>query len=150
MQTKKFQYPLFRIVDCFYSAVMPRTPTPKFQYPLFRIVDCFKQRYQKDVATLRSFNIRSFGSWIASPDAGHYHYTIKPVSISALSDRGLLPSNQKRWSLFANGVSISALSDRGLLLSDWIVVMVSKNMFQYPLFRIVDCFRACCAFPVAN
>ncbi len=85
------------------------------------------------------------------------------VSISALSDRGLLRDGGDRQS-FAHSVSISALSDRGLLLSvqatppqsipgfnirsfgSWIASIIASwfvsnlELFQYPLFRIVDCF----------
>ena len=86
-----FQYPLFRIVDCF--ALHPlhkRRPSRcfnirsfgswiasyrqhkrgpvswSFQYPLFRIVDCFHCQLITTLSGLTCFNIRSFGSWIAS------------------------------------------------------------------------------------
>ena len=37
-----FQYPLFRIVDCFIIQCALHGVSTKFQYPLFRIVDCFR------------------------------------------------------------------------------------------------------------
>ncbi len=86
-----FQYPLFRIVDCFsVGAGRWRGGDGGFQYPLFRIVDCFDR------------NRGGGGDWDA-------------VSISALSDRGLLPLGGLGVAL-GGAVSISALSDRGLLL----------------------------------
>ncbi len=84
-----FQYPLFRIVDCFPTDSLQRVADALFQYPLFRIVDCFKLVLYSAGLSPCCFNIRSFGSWIASrfrrPQAPR-----SPVSISALSDRGLL------------------------------------------------------------
>ena len=86
-----FQYPLFRIVDCFKvllavdhvtsigfnirsfgswiaSSVIFSAPSlvVTFQYPLFRIVDCFLDTAQENAFRAGCFNIRSFGSWIAS------------------------------------------------------------------------------------
>ncbi len=63
-----FQYPLFRIVDCFQynSVIQPRDRL--FQYPLFRIVDCFLAFVNCTIRGNGRFNIRSFGSWIASVD----------------------------------------------------------------------------------
>ncbi len=62
------------------------------------------------------------------------------VSISALSDRGLLPIAAS-GNLQKEPVSISALSDRGLL--PIVFYITSEDLpFQYPLFRIVDCFLA--------
>ncbi len=86
----------------------------EFQYPLFRIVDCFNAA---NTTPAKSLN----------------------VSISALSDRGLLRMAAKCSTIYP-GVSISALSDRGLLRKsiDRIIKRIAK--FQYPLFRIVDCF----------
>ncbi len=135
-----FQYPLFRIVDCFGSASKPMSlPSAvsisalsdrgllhnagkmvfnvmdcfnirsfgswiasanlstiasmrsSFQYPLFRIVDCFELWQAGYAASWLSFNIRSFGSWIASLAANTKRVFYPGVSISALSDRGLLP-----------------------------------------------------------
>ncbi len=63
----EFQYPLFRIVDCFFAAGIMDAGNIAFQYPLFRIVDCFYK-----------------------PDAECMFRVL--VSISALSDRGLLPA----------------------------------------------------------
>ncbi len=60
-----------------------------FQYPLFRIVDCFHE-------------------------LSSYHAESGNVSISALSDRGLLPRFDNPC-CHKKSVSISALSDRGLL-----------------------------------
>ncbi len=89
--TPAFQYPLFRIVDCFLVAIHGvGCENATFQYPLFRIVDCFLLALQRYASILRvsisalsdrgllprpwrcrysprlCFNIRSFGSWIAS------------------------------------------------------------------------------------
>ncbi len=85
-----FQYPLFRIVDCFESPGIVAVQAGSFQYPLFRIVDCFGGAMSASAAACgvsisalsdrgllpgisngahrqnRCFNIRSFGSWIAS------------------------------------------------------------------------------------
>ncbi len=85
------------------------------------------------------------------------------VSISALSDRGLLQNGDPVWTVL-DTVSISALSDRGLLrrkksrkakirqsfnirsFGSWIASEMAREgccritRFQYPLFRIVDCF----------
>ncbi len=85
------------------------------------------------------FNIRSFGSWIASLLCSVNEDKDEDVSISALSDRGLL------LPVFKVGdppppVSISALSDRGLLLGATQGWPCGVSEFQYPLFRIVDCF----------
>ena len=38
---RTFQYPLFRIVDCFDGGDDVTVFRVEFQYPLFRIVDCF-------------------------------------------------------------------------------------------------------------
>ncbi len=62
----EFQYPLFRIVDCFGETVYSILVDAMFQYPLFRIVDCFGSDVDGDGITDDCFNIRSFGSWIAS------------------------------------------------------------------------------------
>ncbi len=207
-----FQYPLFRIVDCFchfcdyhegsrrvsisalsdrglllYPAVRSLCWIVAFQYPLFRIVDCFTALVAITRKRKAGFNIRSFGSWIASRRGSADRPGVVAVSISALSDRGLLPMPAPpspsstcvsisalsdrgllHWfyyvKLVDGEVSISALSDRGLLLrygcqmptsscrfnirsfGSWIasseelaaaIVMIE---FQYPLFRIVDCF----------
>ncbi len=158
-----FQYPLFRIVDCFrpppvyrrkcgsvsISALSDRgllrasgvsgcSGRCMFQYPLFRIVDCFggwrydapwgNQRFNIRsfgswiasrpfpilITEYRRFNIRSFGSWIASKWRSSMDSFGHRVSISALSDRGLLHNLLFAY-LNVVGVSISALSDRGLL-----------------------------------
>ncbi len=61
-----------------------------FQYPLFRIVDCFHDRAHQLPSDLA-------------------------VSISALSDRGLLHHDRAHQLPSDLAVSISALSDRGLL-----------------------------------
>ena len=111
-----------------------------------------------------SFNIRSFGSWIASKcsdftshaDAQFQYPLFRIVDCFILS---------RLWEADEQRVSISALSDRGLLqqreaqmlqpdrrfnirsFGSWIAsdsgeaVPPQDNMFQYPLFRIVDCFR---------
>ncbi len=116
-----------------------------------------------DLRAFRGFNIRSFGSWIASDAQRWRIQRVFAVSISALSDRGLLrrPPPISRSSslvfqyplfrivdcfwiglkrLFSRGgVSISALSDRGLLLRAY-TARGGLLVFQYPLFRIVDCF----------
>ncbi len=110
----RFQYPLFRIVDCFHDVCRSSYCRSTFQYPLFRIVDCFLQ---------------------SSGQGGG----ATPVSISALSDRGLLLDGATGPEIDV-GVSISALSDRGLLPDATIGDDIIKSMFQYPLFRIVDCF----------
>ncbi len=65
--------------------------------------------------------------------------SISDVSISALSDRGLLRFIGM-FSTVRRRVSISALSDRGLLPARPQYVRDDPNLFQYPLFRIVDCF----------
>ncbi len=209
---RMFQYPLFRIVDCFFLTGPHATWLTEFQYPLFRIVDCFAQRREERQPRLKRFNIRSFGSWIASgatvysilldamfqyplfrivdcfpvfapmcrngsrvsisalSDRGLLQrrlasmYTVQfRVSISALSDRGLLRGilaalvrlyhvsisalsdrgllrQQADVPVLANKVSISALSDRGLLPRRTRCAWWSAWLFQYPLFRIVDCF----------
>ncbi len=85
-----FQYPLFRIVDCFLLPLRTGVISNVFQYPLFRIVDCF---------ALSSYS----------------RTLVRIVSISALSDRGLL-----RFAYHQN--------------------TGEHCRFQYPLFRIVDCF----------
>ncbi len=61
-----FQYPLFRIVDCFVGMPEFKNEDAMFQYPLFRIVDCFRKNSGASILSRQSFNIRSFGSWIAS------------------------------------------------------------------------------------
>ncbi len=163
--------------------------TAQFQYPLFRIVDCFIRSMPIPTTMPCGFNIRSFGSWIASTPLSLWWNAILNVSISALSDRGLLQMAQGysltghtsfnirsfgSWiasSAMAHElahvvlVSISALSDRGLLLPTWRDVQQRRQrfnirsfgswiaswayadhkrsmcrLFQYPLFRIVDCF----------
>ncbi len=85
-----------------------------FQYPLFRIVDCFYRQSSQQIGRL-------------------------PVSISALSDRGLL-QDVLIHSIDCCSVSISALSDRGLLQYGRFLAYEITLTFQYPLFRIVDCF----------
>ncbi len=86
----RFQYPLFRIVDCFSERLALAAPVAVFQYPLFRIVDCFcKDGPGGDLGCA--------------------------VSISALSDRGLLHDQRRSLAAVLVEVSISALSDRGLL-----------------------------------
>ena len=41
--SRSFQYPLFRIVDCFNAGgAVTMDELAWFQYPLFRIVDCFR------------------------------------------------------------------------------------------------------------
>ena len=86
-----------------------------FQYPLFRIVDCF-----------RVLEVIS----IVDPD----------VSISALSDRGLLHPLRccqlglsRRFNIRSFGSWIASQQVHG--------DAVAERMFQYPLFRIVDCFN---------
>ena len=91
-------------------------PAGTFQYPLFRIVDCFPQCY-------------------LSPRTNYV------VSISALSDRGLLQSNMC-WS------TATTLSFNIRSFGSWIASLremrqsEQKPVFQYPLFRIVDCFNS--------
>ncbi len=115
--------------------------------------------------TNKCFNIRSFGSWIASQLATMHHLDIfsfqyplfrivdcfyrripSPVvrfvvSISALSDRGLLHSSD-----LDRGVGSRCFNIRSF--GSWIAsirterTVTRKVEFQYPLFRIVDCFRA--------
>ncbi len=85
-----FQYPLFRIVDCFLDKQEIVHIEQEFQYPLFRIVDCFVSSSREAPSHRERFNIRSFGSWIASPNLDSYLPKEAHVSISALSDRGLL------------------------------------------------------------
>ncbi len=87
----------------------------RFQYPLFRIVDCFRVR-------------------------GVLDGMVTAVSISALSDRGLLPV---RAIIDKLGVGCFNIRSFG----SWIAsakrraLYRSPPMFQYPLFRIVDCFH---------
>jgi len=110
------------------------------------------------------FNIRSFGSWNATTQNRPAIRGSTYVSISALSDRGMLPTGTCCWLAGHNvfqyplfrivecysgivlscgrfiPVSISALSDRGMLR---MAVEWSKRtyrLFQYPLFRIVECY----------
>ncbi len=65
-----FQYPLFRIVDCFIAMDGAESVwQTQFQYPLFRIVDCFLIPASSAAEDSMRFNIRSFGSWIASRGA---------------------------------------------------------------------------------
>ena len=90
------------------------------------------------LCAIAGFNIRSFGSWIASRRRWQRGDCNVGVSISALSDRGLL-RNVCIVRLVHHGVSISALSDRGLLRG--LLVGQVSHRFQYPLFRIVDCFE---------
>ena len=81
--------PATRTSCAFYASTATHAVVTPFQYPLFRIVGCFNYP-----APLLDVDER--------------------VSISALSDRGLLhPING--YSGCRSGVSISALSDRGLL-----------------------------------
>ncbi len=177
-------------MDCFCAGRLAVDDQAKFQYPLFRIVDCFDALAGSPSMIRQSFNIRSFGSWIASRPRRHqrqrgqwFQYPLfrivdcfagcwvsrcqrVSVSISALSDRGLLPCCRQPTSAQTAPVSISALSDRGLLLcfkqctlrnivsfnirsfGSWIasttldLAMAVESAFQYPLFRIVDCFLA--------
>ncbi len=109
-----------------------------FQYPLFRIVDCFSaQHIALDfdasvsisalsdrgllhiedgdlIAQLECFNIRSFGSWIAS---------------TSMHDQCFLTSS---FNIRSFGSWIASVITES--------VTPSSNLFQYPLFRIVDCF----------
>ena len=108
-----------------------------FQYPLFRIVECINSVHS---------------DYAGCPD----------VSISALSDRGMHQSTGIAWGV-ATIVSISALSDRGMhhgfryrgavslcrfnirSFGSWNASLLAApafgpgRMFQYPLFRIVEC-----------
>ncbi len=93
--TMQFQYPLFRIVDCFAAEKAANRQKILFQYPLFRIVDCFTIKKSMPDTVVAGFNIRSFGSWIASILEPETRLTITGVSISALSDRGLLRITEK-------------------------------------------------------
>ncbi len=137
-----------------------------FQYPLFRIVDCFLHVYRSVLFLKWGFNIRSFGSWIASKlrfllrNYGLIRFNIRSfgswiassfpfilstptlaVSISALSDRGLLRRPQHESACATLRFNIRSFGS-------WIASMAAlctppvMAMFQYPLFRIVDCFRA--------
>ncbi len=184
-----FQYPLFRIVDCFLlvvdlgkmvhfvsiSALSDRGlllrpsaslvhRTEMFQYPLFRIVDCFSHcRCRQGRRLPVSISALSDRGLLRQPKP---EQTVKVVvSISALSDRGLLLflvaiiclnhlcfniRSFGSWiasrynfveSRKARNVSISALSDRGLLHCSFPAFLLRCLLFQYPLFRIVDCFK---------
>ena len=112
----------------------------KFQYPLFRIVECINETELAEEVSVTCFNIRSFGSWNASKTAGStvsvakmFQYPLfrivecilgsrelpsrtVPVSISALSDRGMHQRQSQGPRAPAAAVSISALSDRGMHL----------------------------------
>ncbi len=134
-----------------------------FQYPLFRIVDCFSPKKASTLWRMYCFNIRSFGSWIASNDADGnlidnlpFQYPLFRIVDCFCRQLGAM------WLRYH--VSISALSDRGLLryllrlnlqvhigfnirsFGSWIASRTVQERrhglgwFQYPLFRIVDCF----------
>ncbi len=133
-----------------------------FQYPLFRIVDCFG-------ATAGFVGGGGFVSISALSDRGLLHarelrsLADTYVSISALSDRGLLLSNlliaygaEAGFNIRSFGSWIASRSFHSLMKSvicfnirsfgSWIASLCrgrsSKlvSSFQYPLFRIVDCF----------
>ena len=158
-----FQYPLFRIVGCFVGTGFSALCTSRFQYPLFRIVGCFNNHVYFRWTGAKCFNIRSFGSWVASTIETQLRtiylafqyplfrivgcFTIllggcsphPPVSISALSDRGLLldiqlisPSQITSFNIRSFGSWVASSRVR--------TFCVMSNMFQYPLFRIVGCF----------
>ncbi len=141
-------------IRSFGSWIASKSPWPawcsrkKFQYPLFRIVDCFTRLNAPGRAFGASFNIRSFGSWIASLLIEILTCHRSNVSISALSDRGLLHRDQllslagARFNIRSFGSWIA--STKGA------VDELQGGLFQYPLFRIVDCFIVIgCAFVIS-
>ncbi len=166
-----FQYPLFRIVDCFHVARRLARMQEVFQYPLFRIVDCFRWDGVRRVVVLgvsisalsdrgllpkrnanivqmaeQRFNIRSFGSWIASAHNQALYDVQRQVSISALSDRGLLRDNSTQRGS-RHRVSISALSDRGLLRSRLHAQTKTRDCFNIRSFGSWIASRHRIAFP---
>ena len=88
-----------------------------FQYPLFRIVDCFNSARRRCCSRIG-------------------------VSISALSDRGLLPIQAR---LYPHRITCFNIRSFGSWIASdcWIIHGNPRTKFQYPLFRIVDCFPAC-------
>ncbi len=85
------------------------------------------------------FNIRSFGSWIASTWKRNFGCGSRVVSISALSDRGLLPVTLFCAYGYTGGFNIRSFGSwiASGCGHDW---SYAWRKFQYPLFRIVDCF----------
>ncbi len=85
------------------------------------------------------FNIRSFGSWIASSHALQRSTKPLEVSISALSDRGLLRRVGRRLVKMVCGFNIRSF---GSWIASFAIdaILCVDHGFQYPLFRIVDCF----------
>ncbi len=109
-----FQYPLFRIVDCFISTAT-RSKVNFVSISALSDRGLLLIRWQVGTSAGTCFNIRSFGSWIASMLERRHCRNRHVVSISALSDRGLLLFSCSTLSASRLVVSISALSDRGLL-----------------------------------
>ncbi len=116
-QMFKFQYPLFRIVDCF----LP--PLPTSHSAIIVSISALSDRglllpKVPIVPPLPArFNIRSFGSWIASWSA---------------QSRSELRSLDQCFNIRSFGSWIASLSVSG--------PAQGERVFQYPLFRIVDCF----------
>ena len=85
-----------------------------------------------------SFNIRSFGSWNAAfPWVGVEHQN-QPVSISALSDRGMQHSGMTIWDESGCCFNIRSFGSWNAALLRCSSRLHSR-LFQYPLFRIVEC-----------
>ena len=135
----QFQYPLFRIVDCFILSRLWEADEQRVSISALSDRGLLPTVGLSTETPVLSFNIRSFGSWIASRLVTVIGCIKAAVSISALSDRGLLrlsgarntvakssfnirsfgswiaSSSSRRRGYRRVGVSISALSDRGLL-----------------------------------
>ncbi len=92
---KMFQYPLFRIVDCFWRLINDKRAIFEFQYPLFRIVDCFAAGVGAP-GRVRAFQYPLFRIVDCFYSLGCMTMRSWCVSISALSDRGLLLSAENR------------------------------------------------------
>ncbi len=86
-----FQYPLFRIVDCFARRLPPSRGFTRVSISALSDRGLLLIDGLHRVVAAHRFNIRSFGSWIASCNTLRRGRR-NSVSISALSDRGLLPT----------------------------------------------------------
>ena len=87
-----------------------------------------------------SFNIRSFGSWNASNYNRPHAKRLPTVSISALSDRGMHPSAMATVSPMPSSFNIRSFGSWNASKVE-LSVKAPKALFQYPLFRIVECIH---------
>ncbi len=98
-----------------------------------------------DMTEYGCFNIRSFGSWIASAQASCCPRLITCFNIRSFG------SWIASWLVrLACSASLSSFNIRSF--GSWIASLAGVGVlyrifkFQYPLFRIVDCFWLCCNF----